>query len=173
MHSVTITLFCLALVWAITYYVLKLFRSWTQLPPGPWGLPILGYLPFLDRIQPQRTLESLRAKYGKVFSIQMGRVTTVVLADPLWVNIYSMNITYKNSTFRSVWFVNIFLNPNFLAARLFSSLMESWMDSDWFALKEKCGEGTENGPWSSWGSSGWLRWREFHPSREKRWKNDY
>lgn len=69
-------------VWAMAYYVFKLTRLWSRLPPGPVGLPILGYLPFLDRKQPQRTLELLSAKYGKVFSIQMGRITAVVIADP-------------------------------------------------------------------------------------------
>lgn len=52
------------------------------MPPGPFGVPFLGYLPFLDPSAPHVTLSNLVKKYGKVFSVQMGQVPCVVVADP-------------------------------------------------------------------------------------------
>ena len=50
----------------------------TNLPHGPWGFPIVGYLPFLGP-QPQEKFMQLRKKYGDIFTIQMGSFTVVVL----------------------------------------------------------------------------------------------
>ena len=52
-----------------------------SLPPGPPGVPVLGYLPWLDPVQPYKTLTKLVTRYGKVFSLQMGGVPCVVVAD--------------------------------------------------------------------------------------------
>jgi len=54
--------------------------SQPSLPPGPYGIPILGYLPFLGK-QPHHVLTKLGAKYGSIFSISMGRYQGVVLHD--------------------------------------------------------------------------------------------
>lgn len=52
-----------------------------QLPSGPWGLPILGYLPFLNAKQPHQTLTNLSKIFGTIYSIQLGSIFTVVLSD--------------------------------------------------------------------------------------------
>ena len=52
-----------------------------RLPPGPYGVPILGYLPFLNPVAPYLTLTNLCDRFGKVFSVQLGQVTCIVLAD--------------------------------------------------------------------------------------------
>ncbi|KAL4234971.1 cytochrome P450 1B1 [Mactra antiquata] len=47
-------------------------------PPGPWGLPILGHLPFLGE-QPLKTFAKWRNKYGNIFRIRMGSWNTVIV----------------------------------------------------------------------------------------------
>ncbi|XP_025107704.1 cytochrome P450 1A1-like [Pomacea canaliculata] len=49
-----------------------------KLPPGPWNLPLVGYLPFLGK-EPPVTFSSLRDIYGDVFSIQMGSFPAIVV----------------------------------------------------------------------------------------------
>jgi len=56
-----------------------------QSPPGPWGLPLLGYLPFLDPAKPHESFTALARKYGGaegICSVTLGRVKTVVLSEP-------------------------------------------------------------------------------------------
>jgi len=52
----------------------------SDIPPGPLGLPILGYLPFLTRPKLQLLRENLK-KYGPVFSFYLGDQLTVILQD--------------------------------------------------------------------------------------------
>lgn len=52
-------------------------------PPGPLAnhIPFVGYLPFLDASNPEQSLTDLAKKYGKIFSLQMGSIFTVVISD--------------------------------------------------------------------------------------------
>lgn len=73
---------------AVVTLLLFLFRSslsTVKSLPGPWGLPLLGYLPFLDPKAPHKTLTDLARRYGRkhgLFALTLGRVRTVVISDP-------------------------------------------------------------------------------------------
>lgn len=54
--------------------------SGDPLPPGPAGLPIVGYLPFLGK-EPHKKLAELGKTYGSVFSVRLGGRFAVVLND--------------------------------------------------------------------------------------------
>ena len=55
-------------------------RKRTKQPPGPCGIPLLGYLPFLGN-NPARKYFELSKKYGSVISVKLGMQTAVVLND--------------------------------------------------------------------------------------------
>lgn len=63
------------------FWIFKKLKEWQSLPPGPWGLPIVGYLPFIDRHQPHLTLTKLSKEYGAIYGVGMGSVYAVVLSD--------------------------------------------------------------------------------------------
>ena len=47
--------------------------------PGPWGLPIVGYIPFLGR-KMNKTITALANRYGDVFQISIGTRRVVVIS---------------------------------------------------------------------------------------------
>ncbi|CAM8901121.1 unnamed protein product [Rhodiola kirilowii] len=51
------------------------------LPPGPRGLPLLGYLPFLGT-DPHVTFANLSKVYGPIFKVQLGNKLHIVLSSP-------------------------------------------------------------------------------------------
>lgn len=66
----------------LAYVILKYIQDWKDLPPGPWGLPVLGSLLRISPTEPYLSLALLGQRYGPVYSIRLGRVMTVVLTDP-------------------------------------------------------------------------------------------
>lgn len=70
------------MVAALVQYLWRLLKisSWSRLPPGPRGLPFLGYLPFVSKI-PCQEVEALREKYGNVFGLYVGSRYLVFLCD--------------------------------------------------------------------------------------------
>ncbi|XP_014368135.2 cytochrome P450 306a1 [Papilio machaon] len=72
-------------LWLVTFvlgfWICKKMKEWRSLPPGPWGLPIVGFLPFIDRNQPHLTLTKVAKQFGPIYGISMGNVYTVVLSD--------------------------------------------------------------------------------------------
>ncbi|XP_051157558.1 cytochrome P450 306a1 isoform X2 [Leptopilina boulardi] len=65
----------------IVMFIFNKNRKKLKLPPGPWQLPFLGYLPFINAKSPHLTLTALAKQYGSIFGINMGSVYAVVLSD--------------------------------------------------------------------------------------------
>lgn len=72
-----------AAVFMATLVVVKLITHLNKkrynLPPGPRGVPILGYLPFFGD-NPPETFNELRRTYGDVISISMGSFPAIVIS---------------------------------------------------------------------------------------------
>lgn len=60
--------------------LLQIVREARSLPPGPWGLPIVGSLPFLKG-DLHLHYRDLTKKYGSLFSTRLGSQLIVVLSD--------------------------------------------------------------------------------------------
>ena len=76
----------LGFVMILTYYLIRRLLHWLRLnrslPPGPYGLPLVGYLPFLKRPDDIRSeMTDLSLKYGPCFSIRLGTELMVILSD--------------------------------------------------------------------------------------------
>jgi ecdysteroid 25-hydroxylase len=63
----------------LAFYYIRSHQN--GLAPGPIGIPILGYLPFIDPNKPYETFSNLAKKYGNIFGVQLGSIYTVVLCD--------------------------------------------------------------------------------------------
>ena len=74
-------LLAILIILLMFYLIWMAIRRNSKLPPGPYGLPILGYLPFINSQNPQKSMQELSLKYGDVFSLQMGQIFCVVLSD--------------------------------------------------------------------------------------------
>ncbi|XP_012847418.1 PREDICTED: ferruginol synthase-like [Erythranthe guttata] len=66
---------------SIFCYLKSFLKKSPHLPPGPRGLPILGYLPFLGKNFLQ-TFTDLGHKYGPIFKIYLGNKLCVVISSP-------------------------------------------------------------------------------------------
>ena len=79
--TLTVLVTVLTVVLTLITWIQRSRRRRRRQPPGPWGLPVLGYLPWLDPTHPYKTLTALARRFGPVFSVKMGSVDCVVLAD--------------------------------------------------------------------------------------------
>jgi 26-hydroxylase len=69
----------LVIVAVLTRWALG-FGGRRALPPGPRGLPLVGYLPFLGG-DAHLCFADLAEKYGPIFSLKLGSQFVVVLSD--------------------------------------------------------------------------------------------
>ncbi|XP_051137114.1 flavonoid 3'-monooxygenase-like [Andrographis paniculata] len=77
------TLIIAVVIW-YTWLVFRYYSKKQQqspLPPGPQGLPIVGYLPFLDS-QLHSHFALLAKKYGPILSLRLGGETCIVISSP-------------------------------------------------------------------------------------------
>lgn len=65
-------------------WLLKVHWQLKNFPPGPWGLPFIGYIPWMDA-KAHICFDKLRDKYGSIYSVKLGASTNVVLAD--WASV--------------------------------------------------------------------------------------
>uniref|UniRef100_A0A182PDH3 Uncharacterized protein n=1 Tax=Anopheles epiroticus TaxID=199890 RepID=A0A182PDH3_9DIPT len=49
--------------------------------PGPYGLPFIGYLSFINPLKPYETFSRLAERYGSIYGLWMGQVYTVIVTD--------------------------------------------------------------------------------------------
>ena len=71
-------LFCLALVIFTAAYLY--YRNQNSLP-GPWNLPIIGYLHKIDPKAPHLTFSKLAEKHGPIYRLKLGLIDTVFISD--------------------------------------------------------------------------------------------
>lgn len=81
-HFLHFKMYLLLITTTIVIYVIWAILDRRGKPPGPFGLPVVGYLPFFDSKKPYETLTKLSTKYGPIFGLHMGQVYAVVLTDP-------------------------------------------------------------------------------------------
>ena len=84
-------------VWAaifiliLFYAVAAALRKRSSLePPGPWGLPVMGYMPFLGK-KMNLTINQLAKKYGDVFQLKIGSRKVVVISGQKRIREAMMN----------------------------------------------------------------------------------
>ena len=70
-----------ALVILVSIFVLYIYYDRQEHLPGPWTLPIIGYLHKLDPVAPNLTLTKLAQKYGPIFRIKLGLVNIAVISE--------------------------------------------------------------------------------------------
>ena len=64
----------------IAVRLIQVYRKNRRLPPGPWGLPFIGYLPFFKGYAHLHYTD-LAKKFGPIFSTKLGNQLIVVLSD--------------------------------------------------------------------------------------------
>ncbi|XP_011499351.1 PREDICTED: cytochrome P450 18a1 isoform X1 [Ceratosolen solmsi marchali] len=75
-HTLLVFFGVLAIVRLVQWY-----RQLLSLPPGPWGLPLFGYLPFMKGVDLHLRFGELAKKYGSMFSARLGTQLVIVLSD--------------------------------------------------------------------------------------------
>ena len=95
--NVSAIIACLIAILAVVYFV------WTRktnakLPPGPRGLPVIGYLPFLGTTDLHKTFTELAGVYGPIFKLWLGNKLCVVVSSPSLVKqvVHDQDITFAN-----------------------------------------------------------------------------
>ncbi|GAY41418.1 hypothetical protein CUMW_059290 [Citrus unshiu] len=76
---------CLVSVLAVVYFawnVKKSRKANAKLPPGPRGLPVVGYLPFLGTTDLHKKFTELSGVYGPIFKLWLGNKLCVVVSSP-------------------------------------------------------------------------------------------
>jgi len=82
LHPILTFLFTLITVlWLLQWFRNSTNEASSPLPPGPTGLPFLGYLPFLGN-HPHLKFHKLAQLYGPIYKLMLGTKTIVVVSSP-------------------------------------------------------------------------------------------
>ncbi|KAL5737385.1 hypothetical protein ACOSP7_030146 [Xanthoceras sorbifolium] len=98
------------------FMVLKIWKrsktSGTNLPPGPWKLPLIGNLHQLVGFLPHHRLRDLAMKYGPFMHLHIGEVSTIVVSSP---DFAKEVMKYNDVTFasRPYHLVNMIMTYNY------------------------------------------------------------
>ena len=78
----------------------KKSKKATRLPPGPRGLPLMGYLPFLGT-DLHREFANLASFYGPIFKFWLGNKLCIVITSPTLVKevVRDQDTTFANRDF--------------------------------------------------------------------------
>ncbi|XP_051130115.1 geraniol 8-hydroxylase-like isoform X1 [Andrographis paniculata] len=76
-----LTLVSILVVVSSICYFKFLSKSAAKSPPGPWGVPILGYLPFIGADMLSK-FSQLASKYGEIYMLRLGNKLCVVINSP-------------------------------------------------------------------------------------------
>ncbi|KYM97750.1 hypothetical protein ALC62_11561 [Cyphomyrmex costatus] len=79
---ITLSMIILGIFLVLLVYIFRKNGKTHRLPPGPSGIPLFGYLPWINPKCPHISLTELARKYGPICGLRMGSVYTVLLSDP-------------------------------------------------------------------------------------------
>ncbi|KAK3106565.1 hypothetical protein FSP39_022647 [Pinctada imbricata] len=60
-------------------YLVKMYMENKNLPPGPWGIPLLGHMTLLGK-NPLTTFDDYRRQYGDIYRLRFGSWPVVVIS---------------------------------------------------------------------------------------------
>ncbi|CAH1403911.1 unnamed protein product [Nezara viridula] len=97
----------------VTVFFYYLWRT-RGMPPGPWGLPLVGYLPWIDKDKPYVSMMELYQDYGGICTIRLGEVVAIVVSEPHYVK---EALSQESLTGRApLWLTHGLMNNNGLIA---------------------------------------------------------
>ena len=76
-YTITIVV-VVGVFWRMLFRPTRTLLAGRKSLPGPWGLPIVGYIPFLGR-KMNKTITALAKRYGDVFQLSVGTRKIVIV----------------------------------------------------------------------------------------------
>ncbi|KAL2347889.1 hypothetical protein Fmac_001889 [Flemingia macrophylla] len=80
--ALTMTFFLFMIVALKIGRNLKKTESSSNVPPGPWKIPIIGNITHLISSTPHRKLRDLAKIYGPLMHLQLGEIFTIIVSSP-------------------------------------------------------------------------------------------